>query len=178
RSSGGLPPQRQRLSGHRGAVGWQGDVRGIRREGPAGSGVARRPRDPRHHGLDDRAPGVHPASQAQGGEHRERLVLRLPADQAAEEGGQHGAPAFPRGPGGAVAENVWIPPYYEDDLMELAETIGVDKILFGSDWPHGEGLENPLGFTDELTGFNDTDIRKVMRDNALDLLGVQVGSPA
>ena len=38
--SGGLPPERQRLSGHRGAVGWQGDVRGVRREGSAGSGVA------------------------------------------------------------------------------------------------------------------------------------------
>ncbi len=37
-------------------------------------------------------------------EHRERLVLRASADQAAEEGGQHGAPPFPRGPGGAVAE--------------------------------------------------------------------------
>ena len=28
--------------------------------------------------------------------------------------------------------------------------IGVDKILFGSDWPHGEGLENPVSFTEEL----------------------------
>ena len=74
--------------------------------------------------------------------------------------------------------NVWIAPYYEDDLTELASVIGVEKILFGSDWPHGEGLENPVSFTEELVGFSDADIRKVMRDNALDLLGVKVGSPA
>ena len=40
---------------------------------------------PRHHRLDDRAPGVHPPSQAQGGQHREQVVLRLPVDQAAQK---------------------------------------------------------------------------------------------
>ena len=74
-----------------------------------------------------------------------------------------------------LRNNVWIAPYYEDDLPELAKAIGVDKILFGSDWPHGEGLESPVSFTEELVGFSDADIRKVMRDNALDLLGVKVG---
>jgi predicted TIM-barrel fold metal-dependent hydrolase len=73
---------------------------------------------------------------------------------------------------------VWIAPYYEDDLPQLAETIGVDKILFGSDWPHGEGLESPVAFTEELAAFGDSDIRKIMRDNAVDLLGVKVGSAA
>jgi predicted TIM-barrel fold metal-dependent hydrolase len=71
---------------------------------------------------------------------------------------------------------VWIAPYYEDDLPQLAETIGVDKILFGSDWPHGEGLESPVAFTEELTAFGEADIRKIMRDNALDLLGVKVSA--
>jgi predicted TIM-barrel fold metal-dependent hydrolase len=69
---------------------------------------------------------------------------------------------------------VWIAPYYEDDLPLLAQTIGVDKILFGSDWPHGEGLETPVSFAGELTEFDAADIRKIMRDNALDLLGVNV----
>ena len=55
---------------------------------------------------------------------------------------------------------------------------GVDKILFGSDWPHGEGLESPLSFTDELTGFSEADVRKIMRDNALDFLGVKAAVAA
>ena len=85
---------------------------------------------------------------------------------------------FPEDPVEQLRNNVWIAPYYEDDLPELASVIGVDKILFGSDWPHGEGLENPVSFTEELVGFSDADIRKVMRDNALDLLDVKVGSGA
>ncbi|MGH3543829.1 MAG: amidohydrolase family protein, partial [Mycobacterium sp.] len=50
--------------------------------------------------------------------------------------------------------------------------------LFGSDWPHGEGLENPVSFTEELAGFSEADIRKIMRDNALGLLNAKVRSAA
>jgi predicted TIM-barrel fold metal-dependent hydrolase len=85
---------------------------------------------------------------------------------------------FPEDPVEQLRNNVWIAPYYEDDLADLAGAIGVDKILFGSDWPHGEGLESPVSFAEELKGFSESDVRKIMRDNALDLLGVQVGSAA
>ena len=61
---------------------------------------------------------------------------------------------------------------------QLLKYFGEDRIVFGSDWPHGEGLESPVAFTEELTAFGDSDIRKIMRDNALDLLGVKVGSAA
>jgi predicted TIM-barrel fold metal-dependent hydrolase len=67
---------------------------------------------------------------------------------------------------------VWVTPYYEEDLHALADLIGVERILFGSDWPHGEGLAEPLHFTKELDGFDEPAVRKIMRDNALDLLGV------
>jgi predicted TIM-barrel fold metal-dependent hydrolase len=70
-----------------------------------------------------------------------------------------------------LRNNVWVAPYYEDDLDELAKVIGVDKILFGSDWPHGEGLADPLSFIEEMATFNEAEVRQVMRDNALNLLG-------
>ena len=63
---------------------------------------------------------------------------------------------------------MWIAPYYEDDVSLLAQTIGVDKILFGSDWPHGEGLEDPMTFLHDIPQFPEfspEDVRKVMRDN-------------
>ncbi|GFG67469.1 amidohydrolase [Mycobacterium kubicae] len=85
---------------------------------------------------------------------------------------------FPQDPVEQLQNNVWIAPYYEDDLRALADMIGVDRILFGSDWPHGEGLESPVSFVEELTGFSESDIRKVMRDNALNLLGVTVTAAA
>ena len=72
-----------------------------------------------------------------------------------------------------MRRNVWVTPYYEEDLTKLAELIGVERILFGSDWPHGEGLHEPTDFAKELHGFAPDDVRKVMRDNALELLGVE-----
>ena len=54
----------------------------------------------------------------------------------------------------------------------------MQKILFGSDWPHGEGLESPIDYTAELTAFGADDVRKIMRDNAIDLLGAKVPSAA
>jgi predicted TIM-barrel fold metal-dependent hydrolase len=75
-----------------------------------------------------------------------------------------------------IRRHVWITPYYEEDMRKLADTIGVQRVLFGSDWPHGEGLANPLDFLKELHEFSDDEIRSVMRDNALTLLEGSVGS--
>jgi len=124
------------------------------------------------HGVFTRHPKLKAVSIENGSYFVHRLVKRL--KKAANTQPQH----FPEDPVEQLRNNVWIAPYYEDDLPELAEVIGVDKILFGSDWPHGEGLESPVSFVEELKGFGESDIRKIMRDNALDLLGVQVGSAA
>jgi predicted TIM-barrel fold metal-dependent hydrolase len=79
--------------------------------------------------------------------------------------------AFPEDPLEVMRRNVWVTPYYEEDLEALAATIGVEHVLFGSDWPHGEGLAEPLQFTKELAGFGAADVQKIMRDNVIDYLG-------
>ncbi len=79
--------------------------------------------------------------------------------------------AFPEDPLDVLRRNVWVSPYYEEDLHQLADTIGVEHILFGSDWPHGEGLAEPVQFLKELSGFSDVDVDKIMRTNAIDFLG-------
>jgi predicted TIM-barrel fold metal-dependent hydrolase len=78
---------------------------------------------------------------------------------------------FAEDPLETVRRHVWVTPYYEEDLAKLAELIGVERILFGSDWPHGEGLAQPIDFLKELDGFDAADVRKIMRDNCLELLG-------
>jgi predicted TIM-barrel fold metal-dependent hydrolase len=65
--------------------------------------------------------------------------------------------------------NVWVSPYYEDDLLELRRTIGADHIIFGSDYPHAEGLADPKAFVDDLDGFDGEEIKLVMRENGLAL---------
>ena len=78
---------------------------------------------------------------------------------------------FAEDPGDTIRRHVWVTPYYEEDMRKLADTVGVERVLFGSDFPHGEGLAEPVDFVKELHDFTDEEIRMVMRDNALDLLG-------
>jgi predicted TIM-barrel fold metal-dependent hydrolase len=78
---------------------------------------------------------------------------------------------FAEDPLDTLRRHLWVTPYCEEDLRALADLIGVERILFGSDWPHGEGLPEPLLFEKELAGFDDGEIRRVMRDNCLELLG-------
>ena len=77
--------------------------------------------------------------------------------------------AFGQDPVEAFRRHVWVSPYYEDPLEELRDTIGADRMLFGSDYPHGEGLAEPIEFLDDLTGFDAKDVRLVMRENGMSL---------
>ena len=117
------------------------------------------------HGVFHRHPTLRVASIENGSNWVAMLAKRLrkKANQVPS--------AFPEDPLDVLRRNVWVTPYYEEDLEKLADTIGVDHVLFGSDWPHGEGLAEPLQFTKELAAFSDDDVRKIMRDNAIDLLG-------
>lgn len=67
---------------------------------------------------------------------------------------------------------MWVTPYYEDDIRCLADTIGVERVLFGSDWPHGEGLADPASFADELTNFTPDEVQRIMRTNSAELIGL------
>jgi predicted TIM-barrel fold metal-dependent hydrolase len=85
---------------------------------------------------------------------------------------------FSEDPADALRRQLWIAPYYEEDLPKLADVLGIERILFGSDWPHGEGLADPAGYVDELVddhGFDQHSIDRIMRDNAAELLGLPVG---
>ena len=67
-------------------------------------------------------------------------------------------------------EHVWVSPFFEDNVMALVERVGAANVLFGSDYPHAEGLAEPVSFVDELKGLSDQDIRKIMHDNARELV--------
>jgi predicted TIM-barrel fold metal-dependent hydrolase len=77
--------------------------------------------------------------------------------------------AFQRDPVEAFREHVWVSPYYEDDLPELRDLIGADHVLFGSDFPHAEGLAEPTEFVNDLEGYSAAETRLVMRDNGFSL---------
>ena len=57
-------------------------------------------------------------------------------------------------------------PFHEDDLAGLIDTIGADHVLFGSDFPHPEGLAEPCSYVEHLPrGVSEDDVRKIMGGN-------------
>jgi predicted TIM-barrel fold metal-dependent hydrolase len=68
--------------------------------------------------------------------------------------------------------HVYVTPFYPKDVPSLLQVMGASHVLFGSDYPHSEGLTEPVGFADGLTqfGVGPTDIRRIMRDNLTTLL--------
>lgn len=62
-------------------------------------------------------------------------------------------------------QHVWMNPFWEDNVYEIIELMGADHVIFGSDWPHIEGMPTPLDYLEEVKNLNDGDLQLVMRDN-------------
>ena len=81
-------------------------------------------------------------------------------------------------PGGPITEkpsdifkrHVYVSPFHEEPVEDLCAAIGVSQVLFGSDYPHPEGLAEPVDFTDSLPTLDGADVQRVMRDNLRGLL--------
>jgi predicted TIM-barrel fold metal-dependent hydrolase len=117
------------------------------------------------HGVFARHPGVRVATIESGSEWAPLLVKKMKKSYAQVPG------AFPGGdPVEQLREHVWVSPYYEDDLLALRDAIGAERIIFGSDYPHAEGLADPASFVKDLDGFSDAEIRLIMRENARGLV--------
>ena len=65
---------------------------------------------------------------------------------------------------------MWINPFWEDDVDQVAECIGADRVIFGSDWPHIEALPSPLDYVVELKNFTADDRRLILNDNVSELI--------
>jgi predicted TIM-barrel fold metal-dependent hydrolase len=68
--------------------------------------------------------------------------------------------------------SIHISPFWEEDLGELADLIGEERVLFGSDYPHPEGLAEPATYTRRLDGVAGDTVRKIMGGNLARLMNV------
>lgn len=84
----------------------------------------------------------------------------------------HSPKAFDENPVEVFKRNVYVHPFHEEDPKGLIDLIGADRVLFGSDYPHPEGMSDPITFVDDLAGLPDDTIRKVMGGNLSRLLGL------
>jgi predicted TIM-barrel fold metal-dependent hydrolase len=76
---------------------------------------------------------------------------------------------FSEDPVETFQRHVWINPFWEDDVDEVVELISADRVIFGSDWPHAEGLVEPLDYSADLQGFKPEVQQKILRDNTVAL---------
>jgi predicted TIM-barrel fold metal-dependent hydrolase len=69
---------------------------------------------------------------------------------------------FAEDPIEAIRRNFFISPFWEDDIQSLGKLLPLDHIVFGSDYPHPEGLRDPLSRLDHLGGLSDDEVRDFM----------------
>ena len=82
-------------------------------------------------------------------------------------------------PGGRISgkpseifkQHVFVNPYHEEDHAALAKLIGTSQVVFGSDYPHAEGMERPEEMVAHLSAeLPEADVRMIMHDNARRLM--------
>ena len=72
----------------------------------------------------------------------------------------------------AVKRSIHVSPFWEEDLQAIADLIGVENVLFGSDYPHPEGLAEPARYINEIKDMPLANQEKIMGGNLARLLKV------
>jgi predicted TIM-barrel fold metal-dependent hydrolase len=116
------------------------------------------------HGLFDRHPRLRVASVELGSGWVAELLRRM--------GVAYGKMprAFRRDPVETFCEHVWVTPFHEDHVDELVGRIGAEHVLFGSDFPHPEGIDEPRSFLAEIASLPVSQQRLITSDNLRQLL--------
>jgi predicted TIM-barrel fold metal-dependent hydrolase len=115
------------------------------------------------HGLFQRVPGLRVAYIENGATWVPDLLHKLEL-----YGGQN-PELFTQPPTEQFKEHCWVAPFVEDSVDDLAKHLPVERILFGSDWPHAEGMVEPRDYLKNVASFSQRDQRRIMAENAREL---------
>ena len=84
---------------------------------------------------------------------------------------------FPEDPLAVFRRNIWVSPFWEGAVADVVETVGWDRVMFGSDYPHPEGLPEPSGYWKYAEGMDTRRTRDFLGDNARRFLGRPIENP-
>jgi len=113
--------------------------------------------------MFDRFPNLRMASVENGSDYLAETMKKLTSTH-------HKMPGyFGTHPVETLKQHWWINPFWEDDVHQIVDLMGADRVLFGSDWPHIEGMPQPLDYLQELKQFSDADRRRIVLDNVTEL---------
>jgi len=80
--------------------------------------------------------------------------------------------AFAHDPVEQFHEHVWVTPFQEENMERLTSVMRPERILFGSDWPHPEGVAEPTDLLSEFAFLSDHAQRLITQENARELLAL------
>jgi predicted TIM-barrel fold metal-dependent hydrolase len=117
------------------------------------------------HGMLSRFPAVRLASIENGGSWATGCV------RAMETTYKKMPQEFLEHPRDVFLRNIWVNPFWEDDLDDLVNLVSPDHILFGSDYPHPEGITEPLHWVKNIRDrYSTRDVAKMMGENLYGLM--------
>ncbi len=117
--------------------------------------------------LFDRFPNVRIASVENGSDFLAYLFKKLASLENKMPGW------FREHPVETFRKNIWINPFWEDDVNEIVRLMGPERVIFGSDWPHIEGMPEPLDYVSELVKLDDAAQQLILRDNTRELTALR-----
>ena len=117
------------------------------------------------HGVFDRVPKLQVATVELGAGWVSDLVRRFKRSYGKTP------QLYKKDPVETLRSHVSVAPFYEDDITDLRDLIGADRILLGSDWPHPEGLAAPRDWVGDFAGLTVEERRLALRDNLRTLSG-------
>jgi predicted TIM-barrel fold metal-dependent hydrolase len=121
------------------------------------------------HGMLSRFPTVRLLSVENGGN------WALPCLKGLEKTYGKMPKAFMEHPREVFLRNIYINPFWEDALDALIDVMTPEHILFGSDYPHPEGLAEPFEWAAQIADhYPEDSVEKIMGGNMFGLLGLEV----
>jgi predicted TIM-barrel fold metal-dependent hydrolase len=118
------------------------------------------------HGLATRFPGLRFMPVENGSAWVRPLVSKL------EKIYERTPELFDEDPMVAFRRCIFVHPFHEEDAVGLVRLVGADNVIFGSDYPHPEGMYDPLTFVDDIEPLDQEDRAKVMGGNLAKLMKV------
>jgi predicted TIM-barrel fold metal-dependent hydrolase len=123
------------------------------------------------HGLFERFPNVRICLSEQGTVWLPYTLRKM--DHAFLMGRKGKWAALGRRPSEVFRDHFLIAPFPEENVRRVVDEVGIKPIVFGSDFPHGEGLAWPRQYAStQLAGFSEDEVKTVMRDNLAEFLGI------
>jgi predicted TIM-barrel fold metal-dependent hydrolase len=123
------------------------------------------------HGFFARFPNVRVCLSEQGTVWLPYLLRKLDATYHLGRPARFGK--LDRRPSEIFRDHFVVAPFPEENVARVVDEVGIEPIVFGSDFPHAEGLAFPAEYVGaQLGGFREDQVLAIMRDNLARFLGI------